>query len=287
MALSAELEKLLSLITDEKDREAKRKLLTELEEGGLRQTDYSRKMNELDTQRKDLTTKHEKNLEWYGKAKTQYESAVNDLKAANEKIAALETTKASIGSTGGNLEDDELAKQLNAARAELDTAKKTVTNLSGTVDNFKKMIDEGKLITEEKFNDEVNKRGDALGAAILDIWDLQRKHRDEFGSELSRKDLIIEAQKHGGDLNAAYDILTAKTREEKLRKDIRAEVEKEFTDKQKAAGVPYAPSGEPSLGPLQSRLQKKETGIPNEVEADGSGRLAALMAQELRQEGKT
>lgn len=290
MPLSAELEKLVSLITDEKEREARKKELLELSENGLRQADYSRKMNELDTQKKTASEEHKQHLAWYERAKTQYTSLEAELKAAQDKVSALETRKGyedHAGAGDGEYHtDSELEKQLAEARKQASDANKRLAELDGTVKGFNQMVSDGKLLTAEKFEEEIIKRGDALGAALLNIIDLQDRHRKDYGTELDRSALLQEAQKRGGDLKEAYESVTAKSREEKLRKDIESEVEKRYQERLKNANVPYAPSGEPIIGPLQSRLQKKETGIPNEVEADGSGRLANLIGQELRQEGK-
>jgi F0F1-type ATP synthase delta subunit len=224
-------------------------------------------------------------LAWYERASKQFDGTVSELKAAQEKIAALESVKAA--GLESNLEDDnELQKQLASARKEVAEAQKKLGELSTTVETFNKMTQEGKLITSEKFDEEVNRRGDALGAAILDIIDLQDEHRKTFNAELDRKQLLEEAQKQGGNLKAAYKVITEKAREEKTRKDIETEVERRYQEKLKNSNVPYAPSGEPVLGPLQTRLQKKDTGIPDDVAADGSGRLSGLIAQELRNEGK-
>ncbi len=284
MPLSAELEKLLTFVP-EAEREARRKELTELSDNGLRQADYSRKMNEVAEQRKQAQAAHQKNLEWYNTASKQYEATQGELKAAQERLAALESVK----DAGGNTFEDEsgLEKQLAEARKVAEEAQKRIGALTQTVDTFDKMIKEGKVITSDKFDEEVNRRGDALGAALLDIIDLQDKHRKEFGSDLDRRALLEEAQQHqNGNLANAYKVITEKAREEKLRKDIEADVEKRWIEKQKASNTPYAPSGEPVLGPLQQRLQKKDTGIPDDVAADGSGRMASLIAAELRQEGK-
>ena len=128
--------------------------------------------------------------------------------------------------------------------------------------------------------------GNALGAALLEITDLQEQHRKDYGSDINRKELLEEADRVGGDLKAAYKNVTAKQAEDKLRKDIRLDVEKEWTEKHKNDTVPYAEGGAPTLGPLQQRLAKKDSAIPEDVVADGSGRLANLVAAEMRAEGK-
>lgn len=288
MALSAELEKVLSLITDETEREARRKELTELSENGLRQSDYSRKMNELDAQKRQQAEAHQNNIAWYERAKGQYSSLETDLKAAQERVAALEAAKDFQHQSGNGdfSQDTDLDKQLAEARRQAADATKRLGELDSTVKNFNQMLSDGKLLTAERFEQEIIKRGDALGAALLEIIDLQDRHRRDYGVELNREELLAEAQKRNGSLKEAYEQVTAKARADKLRKDIEADVEKRYQEKIKNSNVPYAPGGEPVIGPLQARLQKKDTGIPDDVQADGTGRLANLIGQELRQEGK-
>lgn len=284
MPLSAELEKVVNLIQDPTEREARRKELTELSENGLRQADYSRRMNELAEARKAQEAKHQSNLAWYDRANKQYSTLESDLKAAQERVSALESAQ---GTPGATFQDEaELEKQLAAARKEAAEANKKIGELDTTVKTFNQMVSEGKLLTSEKFEEAITQRGDALGAALLDIIDLQDRHRKEYGTDLDRRSLLEEAQKRGGNLSQAYEFVTAKSREDKLRKDIEAQVEQKYVERLKASNVPYAPSGEPVIGPLQARLQNKGTGIPDDVPADGSGRLSSLIGAELRAEGK-
>jgi len=285
MPLSAELEKLVNLIQDPTEREARRKELTEMSEGTLRQADYSRKMNELAEAKKAQEEKHQSNLAWYDRASKQYNTLEADLKAAQERVSALESAKSGTGDLD-NEDETDLEKQLAAARKDVENANKQISDLGNTVKTFNQMVSDGKLLTAEKFEEELNKRGDALGAALLDIIDLQDQHRKDFGTELDRKTLIEEAHKRNGNLKDAYKAITEKARDEKTRKDIEAEVEKKWQDKMKNSNMPISQNGEPILGPLQQRLQKKDTGIPEDVDADGSGRLGSLIGNELRQEGK-
>jgi hypothetical protein len=284
MALSAELDALVALIQDPAAREARRKELIELSENGLRQSDYSRRMNELAESRKQQEEAHKKNLGWYDRASKQFDQAQTELRNAQERVAALESVK---GSQDNSFEDDaEIRKQLKLAELTAADAKKRSDELASTVTNFNKMIEDGKLITAEKYEQDVTRRGDALGAVLLDIIDLQSRHVKEYGTDLDRKALLEETQKRGGDLKGAYEAITSTASKEKLRKDIEKEVEAKYAEKMKNSNLPIAQGGEPTLGPLQTRIQKKDVTIPDDVAADGSGRMAALIASELRAEGK-
>jgi|GEM_PF-3220365 rRNA maturation endonuclease Nob1 len=279
MALSPELEKLVATLP-EADREGTRKML---EEGVLRQQDYSRKMNELTAKEKEWTT-------WHTSADTQYKAAMTEVKSLKETISALEKAKAA-GSIEDDLSGDEdaaITKALREARTELALAKERQSLLEQTVHEVNQKIEKGELLTATKFQEELAKQGDNLGAAIFEVIDLQQKCQQEFGKSLDRTQLIAEAQRRNGDLKGAYEALTGDFRIEKRRTELEAEYEQKYNDRVKAANLPIdqGSGGEPNLGPLQARLAKKDTGIPDDVPADGSGRLASLIGNEFRAEGK-
>lgn len=279
MPLTPELEALVALEKDSTKQAAMRK---ELEDGYRRQADYSRAMNELSTQKKEWQ-------KWHADADKQYKDALSDVKTLRATVEELERAKASSRDDGLPGDDDEaLNKALREARKELNDARAKTSELESTVHSFKEMLDKGTLLTAEKFEEELTKRGDNLGAAIFDVIDKQNQYRTEYGKELDRNVLIAEAQKRGGDLNGAYEYLTMKDKEEKFRKELETKYEQQFNERIKSANLPIdqGGGGEPNLGPLQSRIQKKDTGIPDEVPADGSGRLSGLIAAELRAEGK-
>lgn len=288
MPLTPELEKLLSF-APEAEREGFKTKLTQLNENGLRQEEFSRRMNEQ-------SSVHKRNLDWYNQAKGEYDNAINELRQANEKLAALETARGSSPhpdsshtSVDTDFGDPELAKALKLARDEAEAAKTEVAKLSGRLGEVDTMIKQGKLITAEKFDEEVNRRGDALGEAVLDIWELQQQHQRDYGVPMDRKILLETAAKeYGGNLKKAYEAVTKDKELERLRATIAAEEQKKAEDKFRNSSVPYAPGGDTTLGPLQRMVmqQKDKSGIPDDVPADGSGRLASLIAQELKSEGK-
>ncbi len=280
MPLSAELEALLATEKDATKREAMRK---ELDDGYRRQADYSRAMNDLAASKKEWTT-------WHATVDKEYKQAKTDAIQLKQTILELQAAKDALGGGGGGTGDEnpDLDKALREARRELTEANTKSRQLEERMTAIDDQLKSGKLITAEKFEEEITKRGDGLGAAIFEVIDKQNLYRTTYGKELDRNTLIAEAQKRGGDLNSAYEFLTTKDREEKLRKDIEAEYEKKYQDKLKNSNlsVDQTGGGEPGLGPLQQRIKKQETGIPDSIPADGSGQLASAMAQELRAEGK-
>ena len=226
MPLPPELENLLSKIDDEKEREATRVKLTEAHENGLRQSDYSRKMNEL----KEKTTKW---TQWHETADKQYRDAVTEAETLKARISELEKAKGRQDSVDTDpdltgLEDEAIAKALKATKLELAESLAKQEELRQTINTFQDDLKNGKILTADRFEEELTRRGDNLGAAIFDVIDLQQQCMADFGKPLDRAVLIAEAQKRGGDLKSAYDSLTKDFATEKLRKEIEAEYEQKF-----------------------------------------------------------
>jgi ElaB/YqjD/DUF883 family membrane-anchored ribosome-binding protein len=278
MPFTPEIEGLIAL---EKDATKQATMRKELEDGYRRQADYSREMNALAKQKKDWT-------DWHADVDKQYKAAMADVKMLRDTVAELEKAKGALPDDGSGDGDANLNKALREARAELNEARTKTQQLEVTVTDFNKKLEDGKILTAEKFEEMFTKGLDNAGAAMFDIIDKQNKCLTDYGQPLDRNALIVKAQELKGDLNMAYEILTAPMKEAKLRKDIEADYEKKFNDRIKAANLPMdqGSGGEPTLGPLQSRIQKKDTGIPDDIPADGSGQLASRIAQELRAEGK-
>jgi len=288
MALSAELEALLSKILDENVREATKKQLIENQENGLRQADYSKRQNELKAEREKMQVEWKSHLDWYNTAKDTYETAIEEQKKLETKVTELEAQKAGTGTV---VEELEIDKRLKIAQERADAAAKQSDKLFAQVSEIDKMIKDGQLITADKFEAAVNRKADGLANAILDVWEKQQSYKNEFGKDLPRQTLIDEAAKHQGNIDSAYEALTKADREEKLKKSIEAEYEKKFQDRIKQAGLPIDQGGTSpvfdGMGALQKRsLGVKETDIPEDISADGSGRLGYLIAQELIKEGK-
>jgi hypothetical protein len=287
MALPAELETLLSKILDENVREATRKTLTENHENGLRQSDYSKKQNELKVEREKLQTEWKSHIDWYNTAKDTYEQALEEQKNLEAKVATLESKKESSSTV---VEELEINKQLKLAQDRADAASVASDKLFKQVSEIDKMIKDGQLITADKFEAAVNRKADGLANAILDVWEKQQSYKNEFGKDLPRQTLIDEAAKHQGNIELAYEALTRGDREEKLKKTIEADYEKKYQDRIKQAGLPIDNGGTSAydgMGALQKKsLGVKETDIPEDIAADGSGRLGYLIAQELVKEGK-
>jgi hypothetical protein len=288
MALSAELEALLSKINDDTVREATRKQLVENHENGLRQSDYSKKQNELKLEREKMQTEWKGHLDWYNTAKTTYEQAIEEQRLLEEKVQSLEAKKESSSTLVDELE---IGKQLKIAQERAEKASQVSDKLFNQVSEIDKMIKDGQLITADKFEAAVNRKADGLANAILDVWEKQQSYKSEFGKDLPRQTLIDEAAKHNGNIELAYEALTKVDRDDKLKKTIEAEFEKKYQDRIRQAGLPIDDGGGggafEGLGALQRKaLGGKDSEIPEDIPADGSGRLSYLIGKELASEGK-
>lgn len=285
MALSQADLDLVGKIQNPTEREAMRTRMVALDkeaaENGLRQAEFSKKMNEVTQRDKEIGAAHQKNLDWYNKAKGNWDSLAQEAKDAKERLAVLESSS-HPGSDDSN-DQDEVQKLIRAARTEVEDTRKKMATLETVVTEFQTMMKEGKLLTA----DEVNKRGDALGAAVLDLVDFQSQAKADFGMAIPRNQFLEETQRQGGDISKAYEVITKDARDTKLRATIAAEERTKLEAEFKAKSVPYASGGAPVMGPLQARWQgKKDNTIPDDIPADGQSGLGERVGALLRAEGK-
>lgn len=279
------------MITDPAEREAQRK---ELEGGFLRQEDYSRKMNEFAETRKAHEQAYATGQKWVEDSRAYYKEAVARAKSAEERLAILEkerTTPAAQPMEEINVADDAiLAKALREAREDARQARAEAGELAKTVSRIDSMLSSGQLMTAEQIQAEAAKQFEAYGEAVIQTIETVQRANGEYGKPIDRKVLLAEAAKLGGDLNRAYDVVTADFKLEKIKSDIRKEVEDEYKAKMAAAGTPLATGAPPvEMGPLQNMVfqrQNPTSTIDAAIPADGSGRLAHAIAAELRSEGK-
>lgn len=292
MPLTPELESLLAVAPADK-REGLRK---ELESGYLRQSDYSRKMNELTETDKTRGAAYASGLKWVEDNRTNYSSAVTRLNDAEAKVKELEglppkalpTTPAEINL---NMSDEAaVAQAIKDARADAAQARVDASALATKVARIDKLLADGQLLTVDQFEVEAGKRLESYSRATMDVMGALAKGKAEFGLDIDRDAFLNEAAKMGGDLGKAYEIVTAPARLEKMKVEIRNDVTKELEAKYaNTNGNPLASGSPPLMGPLQQRVyqtQNPENTIDAAIPADGSGRLAHAIAAELRAEGK-
>jgi len=296
MPLSADLQKLVLLIQDPTERAAQEKRLLELEEGGLRQSDYDRKMDEGKRERErleaELRTQITNNQQWWDRNKKTFDDTVATLEQTERERDELKakvnsSVNNNSGTNGNGAVDPAQLKSL----VEAEFAGRKYVSVAEVETVTKRIAGEIAAQEREKFFKETLPASTEFTMAMND---LQFSHRDEFGKPLDRtafSKFITEQKLQVGtadDLKKAHDSFVFKERQEATFAKMRAEIEKDVKSKHNVPGTGATPS--PSeLGPLQQRLQKAQ-GMPEIIFDDsvkpGSGALAAAAAAELRAEGK-
>jgi hypothetical protein len=311
MPLTPELEALLGKVADPTKREGLRKQLEdptlldfgkELSAGYLRQSEFSRKMNEITEADNVRRAAYDKGLGWVEQNRANYTQAVKEREAAIEKAKAAEARAAELAKGSNpsatnttiediNMSDDNaVARAIKEARTDAANARLEAQRLAGVVTKINTMLDSGELLTTKQFQDEAGKQLEAYSRATMDVMGTMQRAKSEFGLDLDRDALLRESANYNGDLSKAYEKLTSDARMEKIKNDIRAELQKEFDAKQQATqGNPLAAGAPPIMGPLQQMVYQSkntESQIDPNIPADGSHRLAHAIAAELRAEGK-
>lgn len=299
MPLTPELDALLSSITDATKREGLRK---ELESGYLRQSDYSRKMNELTETEATRASAYAKGINWVESNRQNYSQALSERDLAIKKATEAEQRVAALGQaadtgiqTADTLDIDisdekAVAKAILEARKEAAQATNIAKSLVATVTKLNGMMENGDLVTRDVFEQEAGKRLESFSRATMDVMSTLSKAKSEYGIDVDRDTLLTEAAKFGGDLGKAYESVTSSARMDKIRSDITKQVTEEVEAKYRNnQGNPLASGAPPLMGPLQAMIdgqRNPESSIDPNIPADGSGRLARAIAAELRAEGK-
>lgn len=297
MSLTPELEALVNQVSDPTKREGLRK---DLEAGYLRQSDYSRKMNELNETERTRAEAYAKGIKWVEDNRQNYSEAVRQLKETQKKAEEFEKISAQLNSRSAepppNLDIDmtnesEVAKALKEARQDAARAREEANRLAQVVQSLDEKISKGQFVTADQFQTEAAKQLEAYSRATMDVIETRNRAQREYGLDVSRDAILNEAAKYGGDLEKAYENVTAAARLEKIKAEIRKEVTQEVEAKFSNNNTnPLATGAPPLMGPLQQRVfaaKNPESTIDAAIPADGSGRLAHAMAAELRAEGKS
>ena len=281
-----------------KDETAKAALLKEAEgnpeiKGGwLRQADYSRKMNELDSRVKYAS-------EWDTWKDGNWDPALGMTKGearAFQTIRELETENLTLkGKVESEMTFEDVQKEVDKLWA--DKSKGVMTEEAFTQKFGNQYIPKG------EYEKDVNTR---LGNVLAGVEQLYGKtfqqalkHMKEFDEVIDPLSIVEYANKNGiSDLEKAYGMMVDPRRKEKSDATYKAEIEAaEKRGEQKARqevamgpqGRMPTDSGAPEMGHLQQRLLKvRKEGetpvIPDEVKMDGSGALGHSVAALYRQE---
>lgn len=291
-------EELLESISDEGDRNTISSLADkykELKDGRLRQSDYSRKMQELSDEKKRL----EKDVDelqqwrqwrtdhWLDDARATKEEAElqKSLEDANSKIAILEAAQ-EAGMTFEEVQqfiDKEMTKR-NVVTKEY--FEKEVKPKVVEQDFYKKDVDE-----------RIARSQAAMGYLFEETLPLGFSHRDEFGETFKVGELIKFANENKfQDISKAYDAWVSPKRQEIQKKKTEEMVAKAKEEglkeglKQAAMGANGrmpVDNGSPAKGHLEARLRtpkenQEKSPIPDDLPL-GSG-IASMVAQQYRQD---
>ena len=267
MAANSFDEVLNSLVADESDRGVLSDLVNKypgIKDGWLRQSDYSRKLDSF----RDTEKKVQQWEEW---AAENWDSEANIPKMERywkERAEELE------GQVGTDMTFDDISNFI--------TEKGVLTK--NELDN----------VLNSK-SEEINRnfQGSAYFAAV--IAEKQGEHIAEFSKPLKVRDFIAKLNEYGtNDLDAAYERYVSEDRKtladkahereiEQIRAEERKKAEEEFATRKFNNGLPVDQE-EPSLGPLQAKMQM--VGDPDALEKAtlGSGTIAQIAAQQYRKD---
>ena len=301
MALSKELEDLIVGLPEE-DRAAmrasleKHAVLREKFEGGLRQSDYDRKMNEVkatEKAAKDAEDKakvlYEQNQQWFKDNKPILDRTTkerDDLFKLRDELEAKLKIAAAATATGDGKPVDQDA--LVAAVAERMKSMTTIPNEA----SLRTMMGEEalKIAATEREN---FFKGTLPGVLefTMTIQELAGDFKDEFGEKFNRGEFIKYQNEQGmsDKPREAYDRYVAerrqKTHDAKLVEETTNRVKSELsvpgTGVSTALNLPGS-SAIPEDGPMVSFLKAN----PGPAAGTGASAEAAKAAAELRQEGK-
>lgn len=296
MALSAELESLISELdaVDPAAAKEQRALLEKhpslqkpTQEQRMRQSDYSRRLNED----KDKLEFADKATKWYQDNKPIYDTLnqavaakqkeLDDLKADQEKkIKEAVAAHAAGGGGTGTGEGDE--KLVASVVAKLGDQIVTPTKLAELIAaEVKKGVEsERKTFFETTFPEATKFSSEFTEAQIL--------YFKETGNVLDREKFakFVADQKITSPIKALDEFM----KPDREKKHIQSEVDrrlKEELDKRRSEGVPGS-SGAPGTGALEIRMRAKDPkdGLFGGAAELGDGSAAAQAATELNNEGK-
>lgn len=265
----------------------------QVKEYGLRQSDYSRQMNELSGKAKYADAWEEwKRTEWNDelkmtKAEAKLQQELREMEAENETLRQLQG------------DSDVTFEQLQSEVEKMVTAK---TKGALTEEQFNAKYG-SKLFDKDAYDKEINQRVTNWTAGrddmYLKLYELGFKNKDEFGEILKPVEVIKYANENKiQDLEEAYNRMVSPRRTEKQNKDMEVKLEAarkegEIKGKQEAMmgvnGKMPTDSGAPEMSHLQERLLRQKDAdakpvIPEEIKLDGSGKLGHAVADIYRKQ---
>jgi hypothetical protein len=309
-------EELLESIPDETDRKAIAdygEKYKELKDGRLRQSEFSRRMNELAEEKKSHEADIGQLALWRDWRKTHWVDdgegggMTAEEKEARDQLAQvnqeLETLKAAqeAGMTFDEVSqfiETDLKKRNVVTKADLDGRFVDKTAFRNTTDPKElkgKFVDAS--FYKEDSNERINSVANGLEYIVEHSLPLMFQHKEEFGEIIKPRELITFMNENGfKDIDKAYDVWVGPKRQElskaKYEKDL-AEAEKRGEEKAlknnglAVGGKNPADQGAPVMSHLQRRLtmpkdQQDADPVPENMEL-GKG-VGGIIAQQYRKD---
>lgn len=309
-------EELLEAISDTSDREALANLgskYKELKDGVLRQSDYSRKMNEYSAEKKkfderksEIDAELAKLNEWRSWRTDNWDDGLGMTKAEIAKQERIEELNAELevlkSAQGTDMTFEEVESYI-----EKHMGKKQVL----TREQWDKEL-KGSLVDRKFYEEDVARRttGMANGLEYLyeSTYPLGFSHIKEFDEPLDVAELMKFANENKiAKIPEAYKMWVAPKREELREKRHKEELTKVAEDSAKAEREKLAKErsmgqngripvdqGPPIMGHVEARMKGVKEGegdeMPENVELNGSGRVASFVVQQYYKDkaaGKT
>ena len=251
----------------------------------LRQADYDRKMNAMKAEQGQFQAKHQKNVEWFDKANTEYKDYLQNKSAIETERTELAKSKADLEAKvvdlesrieGGGYTD----AQEKAMAKEINGLKETIVSLQSNINT--------QFVNEQKLDQILSDRGQGLfnfvTDSFLDTLSIVDRYKTDFGKPLSKADIssLYEFANENKltSLEEAYQKKYSAEIETLKKEQYHKEWEKDYVT---THNLPTS-GGPAPLGPVQQRLsQKTADGLPPDAPMDA---VAAAAAASLRSEGK-
>lgn len=294
MALDPAVEELLKLVPGQEAEAARAifetspKLQEVIKEGTLRQSDYSRKSAEVQSEQKKWKEWYDGNVKKHETLRTEYDTLKGQFDTTRTELEKIRSGELDVDEATLNAKVDARLNSLGdryVSKSELNAIiQQEAAKLAGDTARTEVQAQTTKFLTET---------WPAATEILASLMEASYSHREEFGKPLSRDDrkAIGELMKERNimDPMKAYDEwIGPKRTEAKIKKEVDEGVAKGIDEFKKThtgnEGFPGV-TGVPELGPVQMARAGKVPQLPENYSI-GDGSAAAAAAAEIRAEGK-
>jgi len=289
MAINEHLETLISTLGSPEQQTQLRTLLEAnpaLGEGWMRQSDYSRRQDELRRQREEyeasMATERSSVAAWRqfheGEAARE-EQYKRELAARTQELEQLRAARAASGNNGDDGDDHGNSESV------MDVVNKALSSRGYLTQAD---VDAKVSAAAKKFQEEYQAQRVADLTFTGAVGDQCRRFEREFNKPLASVELVkFMAERGINDPAVAMDAYAAKDRETLLIEKIREEVRAEEKAKLSAARLPGANAAPDSMITARQRLEQGKSATPLPAgQTFGKGHLGEAIAARRAAEGK-